>query len=320
MKKALVAVACIAAVAAPGWASAQQFPTKTVRLVSMTTGIADALARMMGERMTAGLGQPVIVDPVLAASGAMAAEQVARSAPDGYTLFVTYPDPLVMRHLLVKNVSYETLKDFTPITVLIDATIGFAVRPGLSATSLKEFIDHAKANPNKLTYGSNGVGSSFQMAAEALKQHAGMAILHVPYKTTTDAQNALLRGEVDFIPAALATGMPLQRAGKLRFIGIVNNHRAPALPDIPSTREVVPGFSSPPFWVGVLGPSRLPAPTLQRLHTEIVQAVRTPEFRKRSEDASFNVVGNTPEEFRKRLEGEVEYMAKTAQAAGIRPE
>lgn len=314
---ALVAAASTLALNA---ALAQSFPAKPVRIVSITSGVVEALSRMMAERMSEGLGQPVIIEPVLGGGGGIAAAQVARSAPDGHTLFVTYPDPLLMRHLLIKDVPYDTLRDFTPVTVMIDATIGFAVRPDVPANTLKELIEHAKANPNKLNYGSGGYGSSFQMAGEALKQHAGFTMTYVPYKSTAEAQIALLRGDLEFLPAALATGLPLHRAGKLRFIAIVNNERASALPDLPATREVVPGFSSPPYWTGVVGPAKLPAPVVQRLNAEIVKAMQTPEFRKRAEDASFKVVGNTPEDFRRRLEGELEYMAKTARAAGIRPE
>jgi tripartite-type tricarboxylate transporter receptor subunit TctC len=320
MNKMLFVSASVAALMVTAPSSAQQFPSKTIRMVSMATGVADALARMMAERMTETLGQPVIVDPLPAAGGGIAADQVARAAPDGHTLFVTYPDPLVMRHLLVRNVPYDTLRDFTPITVMINATIGFAVKPSVPVTTLREFIDYAKANPNKLVYGSNGIGSSFQMAAEALIQLTGLVITHVPYKSTIDSQAALLRGEVDMIPAALATGFPLHKAGKLRFIAIVNNERAAALPDLPSTREVVPGFSSPPYWTGVVGPAQLPAAVLQRLNAEMVKAIQAPEFRKRSEEASFSIVGNSPEDFRRRLEGELNYMAKTARAAGIQPE
>jgi tripartite-type tricarboxylate transporter receptor subunit TctC len=301
-------------------ALAQSFPAKPVRMVSVASGVIDGLSRMMAERMREGLGQPVIIEPLPGGGGSIAAVQVARSAPDGYTLLITYPDPLLMRHLLIKDVPYETLKDFTPVTVMIDATIGFAVRPDIPANTLKEFIDYAKANPNKVNYGSGGYGSSFQMAGEALKQHAGFTMTYVPYKSTADAQVALLRGELEFLPAALSAGLPLHRAGKLRFIAIVNNERASALPDLPSTREVVPGFSSPPYWTGVVGPAKLPAPVLQRLNAEMVKAMQTPEFRKRASDASFTVVANSPEDFRRRLESELQYMAKTARAAGIQPE
>ncbi len=301
-------------------APAQTFPAKPIHMVSIASGVVDGLSRMMAERMGEALGQPVVIEPMPGGGGGIAAAQVARSAPDGYTLLITYPDPLVMRHLLVKDVPYDTLRDFTPVTVLIDATIGFAVRPDIPVYTLKEFIEYAKANPNKVNYGSGGYGSSFQMAGEALKQHAGFNMTYVPYKSTLDAQTAMLRGDLEFLPAALAAGLPLHKAGKLRYIAIVNNERSSALPDLPSTREVVPGFSSPAYWTGVVGPAKMPAPVLQRLNAELVKAMQLPEFRKRAEDASFKVVANSPDEFRRRLEGELEYMAKTARAAGIKPE
>src|SRR3954465_9339331 len=148
-----------------GFANAQGFPAKPVKLVSMATGVADGLTRMMAQKMQESMGQPVIVDPQPAAAGAIAAEQVARSAPDGYTLFVSYPDPVVLRQLLVKNVPYDALRDFTPVAMMIEAQMDIAAHPSVSANNLRELIAQAKANPGKLSYGSNGVGTSFQMAA-----------------------------------------------------------------------------------------------------------------------------------------------------------
>ena len=150
-------------------ALAQPFPARPIRLVSMATSVADGLTRMMAQKMQESMGQPVIIDPQPAAGGAIAAEQVARSAPDGYTLFVSYPDPVVLRQLMVKNVPYDPLRDLTPVAMMIEAQIVIAAHPSLAANNLRELLAEAKANPGKLSYGSNGVGTSFQMAAEDRK-------------------------------------------------------------------------------------------------------------------------------------------------------
>jgi tripartite-type tricarboxylate transporter receptor subunit TctC len=299
---------------------AQSFPAKPIRMVSGIAGVTDALARSMAQGVSESLGQPVVVDPVLGAGGSLAAQQVARSTPDGYTLLVTYPDPLVLRHLLVKSVPYDTLKDFTPVTILVDSFAVFAVRPEMPVGSLKEFIDYAKANPKGQNYGSGGYGSSFQMAGEALKQYTGIPLTYVPYKSTVEAMNGLLRGELDFLPTGLSGALPLAKASKIKLLAMVNNQRASALPDVPATREVVPSFSSPPYWIGVVGPARLPAPVLQRLNAEIAKAMQATELHKRATDLTFTVVGNSPEDFARRLESEIQYMAKVARAAGIQPQ
>jgi tripartite-type tricarboxylate transporter receptor subunit TctC len=313
------ATAALAALVS-GIANAQGFPAKPVRLVSMATGIADAVTRLVAQKMQESMGQPVIVDPSPAAGGAIAAEQVARSAPDGYTLFVSYPDPLVLRHLLVKNVPYDTMRDFSPVAMMIDAQIVIAAHPSVAANNLRDLLDYAKANPGKLTYGSNGVGTSFQMAGEALKLHTGTDILHVPFKSSPDALAALLRGDISLIVAAAGTSLPLLKTGKLKILATVNDTRAAALPDLPTIKEIVPGFSSPPYWAGVLGPAALPQPVLQRLNAEVNKAMDAPEIAKRVVEASFTTVKITPEQFRSRIGAEIASSARTAKAAGITPE
>jgi len=301
-------------------AQAQAFPVKPIKLVSMATGVADGLTRMMGQKLSESMGQPVVVDLQPAAGGAIGADQVARSAPDGYTLFVTYPDPMVLRHLLVKNVPYDTLRDFAFISMMIEAQVVLAANPAVPANNLRELIELAKTTPGKLTYGSNGVGTSFQMAVESLKLHTGTDILHVPFKSSPDAMAALLRGDINLIVAALGTGLPLQRAGKIKFLATVNDNRSTTLPDLPTIREVAPGFSSPPYWTGVVGPARLPAPLVQRLNAEMNRAMSAPELRARANEINFTVASLSPEQFRTRVAAEIAASAKTAKAIGIAPE
>lgn len=303
-----------------GFARAQTFPAKPIRLVSMATGVADGLTRMMGQKLSESMGQAVVVDLQPAAGGAIGAEQVARSTPDGYTLFVTYPDPMVLRHLLVKNVPYDSLKDFAFVSMMIEAQVAVAANLGVPANNLRELIALAKGSPGKLTYGSNGVGTSFQMAVESLKLHTGTDILHVPFKSSPDALAALLRGDINLIVAALGTGLPLQKAGKIKFLAAVNDSRSAALPDLPTIREIVPGFSSPPYWTGVVGPVKLPPPVLQRLNTEMNRAMAAPELRARANEINFTVMSLSPEQFRDRVANEIAASAKTAKSIGIQPE
>ena len=309
-----------ASILAVAGASAQSYPVKPVRMISMATGVADAVTRLMAQKMMESMGQPVVVEPQPGAGGAIGADQVAKSAPDGYTLYVSYPDPLVLRSLMVKNVPYDTLRDFTPVTMMLEAWVVFVTNPSVPANNLRELIDHAKANTGKLSYGTNGIGTSFQMAGEALKQHAGINILHLPFKSSPDGLSALLRGDISMIVGALGSTLPLAKSGKLKLISVVNDARTAALPELPYTKEIVPGFSSPPYWTGLIGPANLPAPVLSRLHTESVRAMTAPDVRSRATDASFTVVANSPEEFRKRIAAEIAASAVTAKASGIQPE
>ena len=198
-----------------GGAIAQSYPVKPVKIVSMATGVADGLTRMMTQKMTEAMGQPVVVEPQPGAGGTIGADQIARSAPDGYSLFVSYPDPLVLRALMVKQVPYDTLRDFTPITMMIEAQIVLAANPSVSASNLRELIDFARANPGKLSYGSNGIGTSFQMAGEALKQHAGLNILHVPREAQRPHGRARLAPRGD-IPIRLIACAVDHRASRVR--------------------------------------------------------------------------------------------------------
>lgn len=312
--------AATAACLACGGLNAQAYPLKPIKLTSMATGVADGLTRMMAQKMAETMGQPVVVDPQPGAGGAIGAEQVARSTPDGYNLFVSYPDPLVLRALMVKQVPYETLRDFTPITMMIEAQVVIASNPSVAANNLRELIAYAKANPGRLSYGSNGVGTSFQMAGEALKQHAGIDILHVPFKSSPDGLAAVLRGDISLTVAAVGSTFALYKSGKLKMLAAVNDTRAAALPDLSTIKEIVPAFSSPPYWTGILGPANLPSAVLARLHAETTRAMTAPELRARAAEISFTVVANTPDEFRKRIAAEIAASAATAKAAGIQPE
>jgi tripartite-type tricarboxylate transporter receptor subunit TctC len=204
--------------------------------------------------------------------------------------------------------------------MLLDAQIVIAAHPSVAANNLRELIELAKANPGKLTYGSNGIGTSFQMAAEALKLHAGINILHVPFKSSPDALAALLRGDINLIVGAVGTTLPLAKQNKLKILVTVNDTRSASLPDLPTIREQVPTFSSPPYWTGILGPAALPRPVLQKLNAEINKAMAAPDIRSRLTESAFTPVTLTPEQFRSRLAAEIASSAKTAKAAGIEPE
>jgi tripartite-type tricarboxylate transporter receptor subunit TctC len=285
----------------------------------MHTGVADGYTRLMVGKMAESIGQPIVVDQRLGAGGAIAAEAVARAAPDGYTLLASFPDAMVNRHTLVKNVPYDTVRDFTAITQLADPNIILAVAPGV-ANDLKDYLAKAKAQPGKIGYGSLGIGSSFHFAGEALKQIAGVDLLHVPFKQSADAVVAVQRGDLASLFTAQGVALPQHRAGKLRIIAMVNDRRSPAMPDVPAIREVVQGFESPPYWLGYFGPAQLPRPVVQRLNAEFVKAAKLPEIDNRANEIGFTTIGSSADEFSAKVKRDIEKVNSIAKFAGIVPE
>jgi tripartite-type tricarboxylate transporter receptor subunit TctC len=313
------ALGALAAASLTGPLCAQGYPAKPIRMISMHTGVADSYSRLLAAKISESMGQTLVVDPMLGAGGAIAAEAVARAAPDGYTVLAAFPDAIVLRHLLVRKMTYDAVKDFTPITQLVEPIIVLAASPSLPPT-MKEVIDLARANPGKLSYGSLGIGSSFQLAGEAVKQLARVDIIHVPFKSPTDSIVAMARGDLSMVYTAQGVALPHHQAGKLRIVGTVNDRRAAALPDVPSIREVVPGFESPPFWAGYLGPANLPRPLLQRLNAEFVRAGTQPDIRQRATEIGFATVASSAEEFRIKIRDDIEKSNRIGREAGIQPE
>ena len=318
LRAAPLAVACAMGLSQAALAQST-YPTKPIRMVSMHTGVADGYTRLLTGKMSESIGQPIVVDAMLGAGGGIAAEAAARAAPDGYTILAAFPDAIVLRHLLVRKMTYDPVKDFTPIVQLMDPIIVLAVEPNV-AGDIKDLLAKAKAAPNKLSYGSLGIGSSFQLAGEAVKQLTGVEIIHVPFKSSADSMVAVQRGDVSMLYTAQGVVLPQHRAGKMKIIGVVNDRRSPALPDVPSIREVVPGFESPPFWLGYFGPANLPGPITQRLNGEFIKAAKIPELAERAGQIGFSLIGSTPDEFRTRVREGIEKSNKIAKGAGIEPE
>ena len=317
MKPALAA--SLAALSLSGAAFAQNYPAKPILLISMHVGVADAYTRLMVAKMGESMGQSIIVDQRLGAGGAIAAEAVARATPDGYTLLASFPDPMVNRRTMVKNVPYDPIRDFTPITQLADPNIVVAVAPGV-ANDLNQYLAKAKSQPGKIGYGSLGTGSSFHFAGEALKQIAGVDLLHVPFKQSSDAVVAVQRGDVASLITSQGVALPLHQAGKLKIIAMVNDRRSPAMPDVPAIREVVKGFESPPYWLSYFGPAKLPMSLVQRLNAEFVKAAKHPEIDRRAQEIGFTTIGSSPEELQEKLKRDIEKVTAIARFARIVPE
>ncbi len=304
-------------------AQAQSYPVKPIHLlVPFEPGAAgvDYAVRQITPRMSAGLGQPVVIENRAGANGMIGAEMVAHAQPDGYTLLFTTPSTHITVVFLRKTMPYDPVKDFTPITAAVEPATSLVVNAAVPVSSMQEFIAYVKQNPGKLSYGSAGIGSTYHFAAERLKQAAGLDMVHVPYKSAPSSVTAVVSGEIQVSFSTVASVMPHVRAGKIKILGVLERTRHPSFPDIPSVSETVPAFEKPASWFGFFGPAKMRPPVVARLHSEIVKSLNAPEVKARFEESAMFVIGNTPEQFAASIAKGYEIYGKAAEAAGIKAE
>ena len=314
-------IAAALAFAVPG-ASAQTFPSKPFRIVSTFTpgAVADAAMRLIAQKMSDSVGQPVIVDAMPGAGGVLGAQIVVRAAPDGYTLLHCAPTTLVATPLILKTPPYDPIKDFTYVTHMADATLSLVVTNSLPVNNVKELIEYAKANPGKLAYGSNGVGASAHLEMELMKLKYGIDITHVPYKGGADGLNAAAAGQIPVAFAPLISSAQMAKAGKVRIIAVTAVKRFSGLPEYPSMGEQLSDYEKIPTGDEIVGPAGIPTAILRRLNVEMVKAINTPESLERLKSIGFVPVANTPEEHLAQIKRDMVVMAKAIKAANIKPE
>jgi len=302
-------------------ATAQGYPTRTIRLIAHSSpgGTSDILGRLVAQKLTEALGQQVVVENRAGASGIIGVEVAAKSAPDGYTLLITQTSIAINPSMFAK-LPYNALRDFAPITQLVAAPNLLMVHPSVPATSVKGFIALAKAKPGSLVNGSPGQGTSPHLSAELFKIMAGIRLDHVQYKGAGMAIVSLLAGEIPVMFTTPPTAMPYIKAGRLRPLGATTTTRIEALPDVPTIAEAgVPGYESVQ-WFGMLVPAGTPRAIVERLHQEIVRGLRAPDLKERLTSLGLNAVGSTPEQFASYIKSETEKWAKVIKSMGIKPE
>jgi len=310
----------LAAAALPAkQARADDYPSRTIKLVvgAPAGGTTDTMARAIAGPMGAALKQNVIVENKAGAGGNIAAEAVAKSAPDGYTLLVSFSSHTINASLYPK-LPYDPATDFTAITKIATVPSLLVGNPKLPAKDLKALLDLAKAEPDKLTIGIGGIGSSLHLAGEKLKLMTGVRLTNVPYKGTAPALTDLLGGQIDLMFISLVTGTEQVRAGKLRAYGVTSAQRQPTLPDVPTIAEVVPGFESS-AWFGVFGPAKLPPAITQKLNAVIVAALSNAEMQKRLKTEGATPVGDSPEAFAAFVREDIKRWAPVVKASGAKP-
>jgi tripartite-type tricarboxylate transporter receptor subunit TctC len=311
-----------AIVSAPLAALAQSYPSKPIRMVVPYApgGATDVLARPVAQKLSEQVGQPVIVENRPGANATIGADNVARSAADGYAIvlgsIVHYMVPLFS-----KSVPYDPIKDFTPITTVSLVPNVLAVHPALPVHSVQELIDYGKKNPGKLYYGTTGIGSTHHLGGILLAQMAGIPLEHVPYKGGNPTIQDVLAGQIPVAILTATTIMPQVKNGKLRALGLIENRRFAGVPGVPTIGETVPGYAVPDTWFGFLGPAGMPRPIVERLNTELRKAVTNAEVRQRIEGLGMEVTGDlNADQMLAKVNSEAEMIRKIVTAAGIRPE
>jgi tripartite-type tricarboxylate transporter receptor subunit TctC len=313
----IVAAACLAA---PLGALAQAYPVKPIRVVIALGGGGEALSRLIAQKMSEAMGQPVLIDPQPGASGAVGAGTVARAEPDGYTILYAATNSQVYRLVLNKSTAYDPVKDFTPITMLSEAVLVIAVSNNSHITSVKDLVEQARKSPGKIFYGTSGVGTTHHLAAELLQSVAGIKLTHVPYKDPNQVATDLIGERIPVGFGIFGTMYPFHTSGKLRIISLNNTKRYARAPAIPTTTEGLPGYLPPPGWNGYFGPAGLPRPIVQRLHDEIAKAATSPDLRDKIDALGFIITLSTPEELGDIVKRDLERTFKIAKTAGIEPE
>lgn len=299
---------------------AESYPNRPIRLIvpfGPGAGV-DVVGRVVGQKLTESLGQTIVIDNRAGAGGTLGASIAAKATSDGYTLVMGSIGSLGTSKGLYKDLAYDPIRDFAPITLAARAPSGLLVHAALPIKTTSELIAYAKASPGKLNAASAGNGSPSHLAVEMLKSMAGIRIVHVPYKGPAQALQAVASGEAQMQIQSLVSAMPHIQAGRMRLIATTGTKRSSQVPDIPTVSEAaVPAFEVY-TWFGMLAPAGTPNSIVQKLNAEIVAVLRQPDVRKYLVNQGAEVVGNKPEEFAKFIEQEVAKWTKVIRESGAR--
>lgn len=299
-------------------AQTKRYPTRPIQfIVSFAPGgAADVVARMIGPKLTEAFGQPVVVQNILGASGNIAAERAAKSPPDGHTLYMgSSPNAVAMS--LFKKVPFDIVRDFTAVTLIGSNPQVLVVNPVVPAKSVMDLIRLAKSRPGVITFGSAGAGAASHLGGELLNLTAGLKLRHIPYKGAAPALLAVVGGEVDIAFVGMSVALPHIKSNRLRPLAVASPRRSAALPDLKTFDESgVPDFYFG-TWIGVLVPRGTPAEAVDRLHSEIVKILRSPDIEKQLFNQGIEIVGSTPEDFSRHIDSEVRKWARVIRDAGI---
>jgi len=305
---------------AAGIASAQDFPNRPIKMIVpyAAGGLPDTMTRIVGVHASELLGQQIVVENRGGAGGISGSEAVAKAPADGYTLLIADVGQVAINQHIFSKLPYDPRKDFAPVTLIGTSALFLALHPSVPANNFKELVAYIKANPNKVNYGSSGVGSIHHLATEALAHALGLKIVHVPYKGTGQAVPALLGGQVAMLYSSLPSLEAQIKAGKVKMVAISTLRRSPQAPDVPTVAEMgVPGYDFAPQ-IGVLAPAGTPPAVVQKLSTELAKAARHPDTVKRFTELGIDAAGSTPEEYAAMIRDADKRYGEVARVAGVK--
>jgi tripartite-type tricarboxylate transporter receptor subunit TctC len=310
-------VAAVVAVV-PVASHAQAWPQKPVKIVVPfgAGGTTDVVARLLAQKLSEAWGQAVVIENRTGAGGNIGADVVAKSAPDGYTLLMASGSILTANPTMYKSLPFDPVRDFIPITNVASGPQVVTVGPASKVKDLRDFIAYAKANPNKVTYGSAGVGTQTHLATENFAYTANVDLVHVPYKGETFAMTDLMGGQIEMATPNLGAAMQLIQQGKLRAIAVTSRERMPQLPDVPAAAETLPGFENA-GWFGLLAPAGTPREAIDRVYKDSAKILLTEDFRAKLAQQGMVPVANTPAEFTAAIREESVRWAKVIKDRGL---
>ena len=319
MHRIVAAVAVVALAFASAPAQAQDYPNKPIHFIvpAAAGGPTDVTTRLLAQKMSALLGQTVVVEARPGAGGNIGADVVARAAPDGYTILMAPIGTHAINQTLYKKLPFDPIKDFTPISQVVQYPLLLVVNPDVPVKSVKELIDYAKANPGKLNRASGGSGTSMHLSGELFVHQAQLDMPHVPYKGSAPALTDVIGNHVQVMFDSMITALPLVKSGKLRALAVTGAQRSPVVPDVPTVAEAgLPGYSAT-GWIGVVGPANMPPEIANKLQAAIAKALADPDLRRTLIEQAAEPVGSTPAEFAKFIDAETAKWAIAVRGANL---
>jgi len=322
VRRSSFVAAALAAVLAAGGAAAQDYPNRPIRLVVAFAagGTTDFVARQLAERAKASLGQSIVVENKPGANGAIGAEYVAKSEPDGYTLFFSTAGALAINPTMRSDLPYDPIKDFTPIVPVARNTVLFAVNPTLGVATAQEMIARAKEKPGTITVAITGVGAISHLAIEMLQIAAGIKLQYVPYRGAGQAVADFIGGQLNAMSAEVPVLMPQIKAGKATILAVSAQNRSDVLPEVPTFAELGYPDVIADNWSGVLAPPKTPAAIVARLNQAFNAVVRDPEVRRRFAENGVSTIGGTPEDLTELIKSETARWRKVVKETGVKGE
>jgi tripartite-type tricarboxylate transporter receptor subunit TctC len=319
MRLSTICLALMAAAGLAGPGAAQDYPTRTVRIVVPfgAGGPADVYARYVGQNLEAALKQPVVIENRPGAGAVIGTDEVAKAAPDGYTLLMM-SNTHTTNETLIPQKPYQLMRDFVPVAPVNSSDLLMVIHPGVPAKTLGEFVAYAKSRPGALNYASSGPGTPYHMAGELFKSMTGTDIVHVPHRSSGEARNSVLGGHVQMMIDAITTMAPNVQAGQLVGLGSTGQKRSTVLPDMPTLAEAgVPGYEAT-IWLGIMAPKGTPEPVLDKLNAEINKVLKRPEVREAWAKQGAEPMVMTREEFGKYLRDDIAKWAKVVEVSGAK--